>query len=437
MDMNLTLQQHQSLSQSQIQSLSILSFDSVELNEFLRDEYLENPLLDYTETVPGITRSETISSYTNISSSFPNTSRETMDIPSLEDTSIKQYLLQQLDISQYTRYEWNLMHYLIDCLDDNGYFHFTPEEIAKQTGTKVSVIRRCLSILRCLEPAGVFSFDLPDCLIRQLDDLSDDFETMKKIISEHLEDISLGKVSSVSRALNLSTADVRKCIARIRSLNPKPLSGFLPGNEQYIIPDIIFTKDKETWSISLNDGWTTNYHLNDYYFKMLKTTSDPELLSYFEEKLAHIQFIFSCIEQRRKTILSIAEEILKNQEDFFNSKGNLRPMTMLSLAETLGMHPSTFSRALKGKYIQYPGGCILCKNLFTTAVTSGSSNGTVSQSDVKTVIQELINSENKSRPYSDQAIVKFLKEQDITISRRAVTKYRMELGIGSSVERRE
>lgn len=436
-DMNLTLQQQQSLSQSQIQSLRILSFDSMELNRFLRDEYLANPLLDYTETYPDITKTEPITSYTNLSSYNGNSSLNTLDISPLEDTSIKQYLLQQLDLTQYSKSKQHMIYYLIDCLDDNGYFRFTVEEIAQETGVDVSIIYDCLDLLKTLEPVGIFSFDLKDCLISQIDETTDNFEMMKEMISHHLEDIASGKISSISRALGISTAEVRKCIDRIRLLNPKPLSGFLPGKEEYIIPDIIFTKEDKDWTITLNDRWTANYHLNDYYVKMLKSTSDPELLHYFEGKLKSVQFIFSCIEQRRKTLLSIAETILNEQKEFFSGTGALHPMTMSSLSEKLRIHPSTFSRAIKGKYIQYPGGSVLCKGLFAAAVSSAEGDSSVSQSDIKSLIRVLIEKENKSKPYSDQTIVKLLKEQNISISRRAVTKYRLELGIGSSVERKE
>lgn len=437
MDMNLTLQQQQSLSQQQIQSLKILAFDSMELNRFLRDEYLENPLLDYTETHPEIAKIEPIMSYANVPSYRGNHTLNTMDIPQLEDTSIKQYFIQQLDLAHYNKSQQHMIEYLIDCLDDNGYFRFTVEEIAQETGADLSLIRNCLDLLKTLEPAGVFSFDLKDCLINQLDETAENFDITKEIISNHLEDMASGKISSISRALGLSTAEVRKCIDRIRLLNPKPLSGFLPGKEEYVIPDIIFTKENGDWNIALNDRWTANYHLNDYYVKMLKSTSDSELLDYFEGKLKSVQFIFSCIEQRRKTLLSIAEAILHEQDDFFSGTGSLHPMTMSSLSEKLGIHPSTFSRAVKGKYIQYPGGSVLCKGLFTTAVTTAGGEESMSQSDVKLIIKKLIESENKSKPYSDQTIVKLLKEQNISISRRAVTKYRLELGIGSSVERKE
>lgn len=436
MDINLSFSQRQSLSYAQIQSLDILSFDSEQLNQFLRDEYLENPLLDYTEKFPDITKRDMVFPYSKAHSS-EYTPDEVPDLPRLDDDSIKEILLQQLNITHYSKYEWSLFKYLIDCLDENGYFHFSPEDIHKQTGAKVETISMCLDILRQLEPIGIFSYDLSDCLISQLDKDCDGYDILKKLILNHMEDMALGKISSISRAMNLSTASVRKYMDRIRVLNPKPLSNFLPSREHYVIPDIIYIYDGNSWNISLNDDWIENYHLNDYYLTLLETTEDPDLISYFEKKLAHIQLIFSYIEQRRKTLFSIAEQILIRQKTFFLSQGPLRPMTMTVLSKTLGIHLSTVSRALKGKYVQAPRGTILCKDLFTpTVITSENEDGS-SQNEIKLLIRKFIDAENKEKPYSDHALEKLLKTEGISVSRRAIAKYRHELGIGSSVDRKE
>lgn len=437
MDINLFLQQQQHLSQAQIQSLGILSFDNIELNQFLREEYLENPLLDYSETFPNIAKSEAIKSYSNIFCSDNYNVNDISDITQTEETSIKQQLLSQLDIKRYSKHEWALIQYLIDCLDSNGFFTFSASEIASHIGVEVDVVENCLKTLRTLEPAGIFSNNLASYLIFQLDKASPDYSILKRLISCHLDNIASGKISTISRDLNLSTSETRKYIDRICLLNPRPLSGFSSNREKYIIPDIIITKDLDNWDISLNDNWIANYHLNDHYLKMLETTNDPELLAYFEEKLSHIQFIFSCIEQRRKTLLSIAEEIVQQQKSFFSSNGPLAPMTMTSIAEKLELHPSTLSRAIKGKYLQYPGGTILCKDLFNSAFSSAPADEeSLSQSAVKEMIKKLILSENKRNPYSDQTLVKLLSKNNITISRRTVTKYRETLGIKSSVDRK-
>lgn len=430
MQIDLRLQQRQSLSQTQLQSLHILTLDSVELNQFLREEHLENPLLDYTETVPNTAKYGT-------GDLFTQSSDKRSDIPCITEDTLQQFLLSQLDISRYSKSEWSLIKYLIDCLDDNGYFSFSLEEIHSHTGVSKPILERCLSDLRSLDPPGIFSAGLADCLIRQLNSDCESFEVMKAMILFHMEDMANGRISAISRDLHLSTAAVRKCIEHIRTLNPRPLAGFSPKRDSCIIPDLIFSYKDGNWEIQLNDDWVENYHLNDYYLRLLKTATDPELTAYFEEKLTRVQLIFSCIEQRRKTLISIAKCLLKHQEGFFLSTDRLRPMTMASLANELGLHPSTLSRAIKGKYIQYPKGTILCKNLFTAAVSQTSSEASLSQADIKEQIRRLIEAENPRKPLSDQKLAQLLASQDIQISRRAVAKYRQELGIGSSTDRKE
>ncbi len=438
MQIDLKLQQKQTLSHAQIQSLNVLAYDCVELNQFLQDEYLENPLLDYTETVANPAKTDAPPAYAAALSRQDQ--QKPGDIPCPEEETIQQFLLNQLDMKRYSKAEWALIKYLTNCLDENGYFPFSIEEIQEQTNADAKTISRCLEELRLLEPAGIFSSDLTSCLISQLDESSEEYEPMKAMIQNHMEDMALGRISSISRALNLSTASVRKCMERIRVLNPRPLSGLSSGQDHFVIPDIIYSYFEGNWQISLNDNWVENYHLNDYYIKMMQTAKDPELSKYFEGKLSRVQFLFTCIEQRRKTLFSLAEQILSCQSGFFLSKEPLRPMTMAALSEKLGIHPSTLSRAIKGKYVQYPKGVISCRDLFTASAIPAESQDqerALSQEDIKNRIQAAIDGENKSKPYSDQKLVKLLEEQGISISRRAVTKYRQELGIGSSVDRKE
>lgn len=260
-------------------------------------------------------------------------------------------------------------------------------------------------------------------------------DTLTQMILFHLPDIADGKIGNISRNLHISTIDVRKNIELISRLNPRPLSGFGSENNRYIIPDIIFQKDLGSWSIQLNDSWTTNYHLNDYYMKMIQNSSDNELVDYFKTKLARVQFILNSIEQRRNTILAISQIVLNIQTGFFENNDPLIPMTMSEVAQIAGIHTSTVSRAIKGKYLQYPSGCIFFKNLFTSHV-SAQEHGAITPMLVKQHLKELIESENKNKPYSDQVLSKLLNERGIKVSRRVTAKYREEMGIKGSFDRR-
>ena len=296
-------------------------------------------------------------------------------------------------------------------------------------------IRDSLYTLQQLEPYGIFSPGLQESLLHQLDALDINSEVLTQMILYHLNDMAEGKISNISRSLHIPTTEVRKNIEIITRLNPRPLSGFSSGTNSYIIPDIIFEKEADNWTIRLNDSWVGNYSLNDYYLKMMNSSSDTELISYFKEKLRRVQFILNSIEQRRQTILSIAEIILDIQRDFFENNAPLIPMTMSDVAKRAGIHTSTVSRAVKGKYLQYTGGSLFLKNLFASSVSS-HDNADITPMVVKQFIKEFIESENKKRPYSDQALVKLLAEQNVHVSRRAIAKYREELGIKGSFDRR-
>ncbi|SCG92607.1 RNA polymerase factor sigma-54 [uncultured Clostridium sp.] len=439
MDLNLTLQQRQQLSQSQIQSLEILAMDSLELNHLLKNEYLENPMMEHAEGTSEDNYSEPLTAYYETSAgSYISTDEEDdrrRDFSAPKEDLLQEYLLSQLDIKLYSPQEWSLFHYLIDCLDDNGFFTMPVEEVAQKNNVPLDFVKQCLYTLKQLEPYGIFSPNLQESLLHQLDALDMNNEVLTQMILYHLHDIAEGKISNISRSLHISTADVRKNLEIITRLNPRPLSGFNSGTNGYIIPDIIFQKENDSWTVRLNDSWVRNYSLNDYYLKMMNSSSDTELIAYFKEKLRRVQFILNSIEQRRQTILSIAEIILDIQQDFFDNNGPLVPMTMSDVANRANIHTSTVSRAVKGKYLQYTGGSLFLKNMFTTSV-SRQDNGSVTPMVVKQYIKEFIEAENKQKPYSDQTLVKLLSEQNIHVSRRAIAKYREELGIKGSFDRR-
>lgn len=415
----LELNQKQQLSQSQIQSLHILSLDNGELSEFLQNEYIENPILDYTPSGSSPAASE----------------NRDFDIPAENTEEVKTYLLDQMNQNDFTRREWQTMKFMIDCLDSGGFFRIPFRELSSLLTIPAEEIEKCYGILSELEPAGIFSRNLPECLLKQLDSLGKRTLILEKIILDHLDDIALGHISTISRGLKISTAEVRKNIAMIRTLNSKPLQGFSTEKTEYITPDIIVTWQEDQWDIQLNDDWVGNYSLNDYYVKMLKGTQDPELKEYFKKKYERCRFLIASIEQRRNTMLRITEAILARQPEFFKNHGYLKPMTMNDVAEDIEMHISTVSRGIKGKYLQFPCGIIAMKSLFSGS--SASSGASVSTPDIKQILKELVAAENPKKPYSDQKLSLLLKEKGISISRRTVAKYREQMGIKGTYDRKE
>ena len=440
----MALEQKQTLSQTQIQSLEILAMDSIELNRFLHDEYLENPILDYSGGGSGPVKTQELNTeYINVPfykhGEDISEEREKNDgiIPAEEKDTVKQYLMWQLDRGQYMDEQWTVIEYLIDCLEDNGFFTVPIEEVARKCMVSVHIAEKCLEDLQQLEPYGIFALDLKHCLLKQLQVMGMEDSDEWKIVDGYLEEVAEGKISVIYRELKLPTAKVRRCIENIGGLNPRPLTGFNTEKTSYVVPDIILKKEGGVWSGDLNDSWVQDYRINDYYLQMMKESKEEELVNYFRTRLERVRFIMNSIEQRRQTMMGIVNLIIEKQADFLDGKGPLKPMTMSDAAKELGVHPSTVSRAIRGKYVQYPSGSIFMKSLFT-ASASRESNGEdgITTMGIKQCIKELIEGENKKKPYSDQELAKKLEERDIHISRRAVAKYREEMQIRGSFERK-
>lgn len=443
-NLNLTIEQKQQLSQSQIQSLEILAMCNMELNTFLNREYQENPLIDYREG----TGAEPLEAYY---AAYENRQRQSegygsednyrdfsgASVPAAAGESIDGLIKEQLDPLDYSKAEWKLIEYMIMNLDQNGFYSLTPEETARMAKAPLPMVKRCLNELRNLEPTGIFQPDLAGCLLRQLDAAGNQDETLRRIIQENLDDISKGKISTITRKFSLSSLKVRQYIALIASLTPKPLVGFYQGENLYLVPDLIASNRHGQWEVVLNDNWMGNYRLNEYYIRMIAENNDETLQQYFKEKLERARLVLNSIEQRRRTILDIAHECVVWQEAFLLKKGALTPMTMSDLAEHLDIHVSTVSRAVNGKYIQYPHGTILMKDLFSGKAAAGTGAKMVSASQIKMLIKELIAGEDRKNPYSDQKLTELLKEKEIAISRRVVAKYRDELNIKGSFDRKE
>lgn len=431
------LEQKQTLSQAQIQSLEILAMDSIELGRLLHDEYLENPILDYNGTEPGPVKTQELADDYAGTPFYQHgedlNEKNEGNIPAQEKDTIRTYLLWQLDRSRYTSEEWAAMEYMTDCLEDSGFFTTPLKEVAETCGITEEQATACLNELRQLEPYGIFSEDLRHCLLKQIQVLGMEGTDLWRVVDEYLESVAAGKISEISRGLKISTASVRKCISQIGELNPRPLSGFGTEKASYIVPDIILRRENGEWYGELNDTWMEDYKINDYYLKMMKESQEEELVSYFKEKLERVRFLMASIEQRRQTIMGIVNYIIEKQKPFLDGKGPLAPMTMKDAAEALGIHPSTVSRAVRGKYVQYPNGSIFMKSLFSAP--AGKEDG-VSAMGVKQSIKELIEGENHQKPYSDKELAGLLEERGIRVSRRAVAKYREEMGIRGSFERR-
>ena len=381
----------QQLNQFQVQSLKILSFDNYELEKFLQDEYAENPLMEHKES-----GKEFFTLHGN-AGGYQDIEQSDIEDKKIEDPEA--FFMEQLNAKDYTKKEWNVMKYMAQCLEESGLLLISTKEISHKLGIEEKDCERLLDHLKQLEPAGVFAESVSECLLLQLERegiLNDD---LRYIVENHLEDIAMGHLSTVSRALDIKTSQVRKYIFKIQELNPRPLSGYTGGTDQYIVPDILMEKDGE------------------------------EL-----KKYERCRFIITSIEQRRETMLKISNAILDCQREYFMNHKQLKPMTMQNIADDIEMHVSTVSRAVKGKYIQYPGGTIGMRDIFNNTQTFGDQDSTTEE--IKEEIRRLVKEEDKKKPLSDSKIVSLLEQKNMKISRRTVAKYRAQLGIAGTTQRK-
>lgn len=426
-----SLEQKQTLSQAQIQSLEILSMETAALEAFLQKEYLENPMLEHVEGGISIPAPPAASPEKD----GGEDNRQARELPSPETEGLCWYLLSQLPETPEVKALRPLLNYLIRCLDDSGFFPMTAAEAARQTPWSLEQVEQGLGWLRDLEPWGIFAADLRQCLLKQLEMAGEKGSDLWKVVDCCLEEVAAGKTQVISRKLKMPTSRVHQALRDLSKLNPRPAQGFFTGACQYILPDVVIYQEDGVLRPELNDSWIENYQISDHYMRMMRQARDPEVVAYFQKKLDRIRFVMNSIAHRRKTILAISQEILTRQLPFFKGNGCLTPMTMGQIAQALHIHTSTVSRAVRGKYIQYPGGTIEMKELFTSAVGNAVCEE-VGSSGIKSRIEAWIQAEDPDRPLSDQALVDKMGQENIRISRRTVAKYREELGIPSSQERK-
>lgn len=434
----LLLEQRQVLTGKQMQSLEILTFTNQELDAFLANEYLENPMLESLENRQEETVKNLDQMYekgTTYKEQYTQWGDEECsrreDIRAPEPDELEEFLLSQLNAWEYTETEWQMMKYLIQCLDEKGFFVYDSEELVQELGVSSSLVNRCLNRLKGLEPAGVFSRDVSECLLLQLERQGVRDERLQYMIRNYMEEVLQGQIRTVARGLGLSTAKVKEYINQISRLNPRPVRHLRTGSVSYVVPDILVDYEKERWEISINDRWMGEYRFSEYYIRMMEQANDTDLKQYFREKLDRARFLISCVEQRRRTLINITEAIFTFQEDYFRNGADLKPMAMEDIAKRAEIHVSTVSRAIRDKYVQYHKTYLL-RDLFTSAVQAKNAVSVVS---VKEQIRTMIEREDTAAPLSDAAISERMEEVGIHISRRTIAKYRMQMGILESRHR--
>ncbi|MHC1768104.1 MAG: RNA polymerase factor sigma-54 [Verrucomicrobiia bacterium] len=346
------------------------------------------------------------------------------------DTSLQETLLEQVRMSDLPREQRPIAEVIIGNIDDYGYLQASVDELAFSTNIPAEQIGAVLKVIQSFHPPGVGARDLRECLLLQLERADRRNSLEFKIVDEYFDALGKRRLPEIARGLGLTVDEVQEAAARIGHLEPRPGRAFLPDNDHYILPEVFVQQTGDDWVVTTNNEQVPRLRIsNTYKDLMAQADSSPEVRDYIREKIRAGKFLIKSLHQRQQTILNIAKEIVNRQREFLE-KGvaHLKPLTMLQVAEVVGVHETTVSRAVSGKYMQTPRGIFEMKYFFTSGIKTASGVG-MSNTSVKDIISEMIKGENPAKPLSDEEIVRMLTEKGIVIARRTVAKYRSELNI--------
>src|SRR6184192_3058068 len=468
------MQQTQSLALQQVlspqlqQSLLILQTPLLELRNLVQQEMETNPVLEDLPDEPGADeRSEAEPSsddnfkdefeklasldeewrdYMAQSASYSGGSRDSKEaqdkrqflfdsIPVQE--TLQQNLIGQLNQSVLSAGDRKAAELIIGNIDDNGFLQSTPEEMALNSGIPKEDFEKMLTLIQSFYPRGVGARDLRECLLIQLQREGKESSLEYKIISEHMQDLGKRRFPEIARRMGISVEQVQKCANNIARLDPRPGQVFAAAPQNYVLPDVTVEKVNGAYQVILNGEQIPHLRIsNTYKDIMAQDGKGSEVKDYIRDKIRSGKFLIKSIHQRQQTISNIAHQIVSRQREFFD-KGSafLKPMTMVQIADAVGVHETTVSRAISGKYMSTPQGVFEMKYFFTPGYQTATGES-MSNTSVKEAILDLVKKEEGNAPLSDKEIVEILSKRGIPIARRTVAKYRTELNILPSNMRR-
>jgi RNA polymerase sigma-54 factor len=357
--------------------------------------------------------------------------REFMFNSLTQGISLQESLIEQVRLSELNNGEVSVAEMIIGNIDDYGYLKATVEELALSTSVEPDHIEKVLSVIQTFHPPGVGARDLRECLILQLERRKLKHTLEYKIVSECFDALSKRRIPEIARVLGRDIDDIQESLQRIANLEPRPGRQFLPDNDIYVVPEVFVVKGEDgEFIVTTNNDHIPHLRISNHYKDLMsQASSSSEVRNYIREKIRAGKFLIKSLHQRQSTILNIGKEIVKRQREFME-KGTayLKPLTMVMVAEVVGVHETTVSRAVSGKYMETPHGIFEMKYFFTSGLQT-SDGEAMSNTSVKEMIEEIFKAEDETKPLSDQEVVKMLQAKGIQIARRTVAKYRMELGI--------
>lgn len=455
------LRQKVTLSPQVYQGLSILAMPVAELQSMIEVEMLENPVLEVDETESEPLEGEDppepdqadderswdewLEMYEDLDQISTTAPRD----PNAEDTnteefvggvqSFDEYLLEQLGLLDIEEGVEHAAQAVIGSLDEDGLFRGALSEIAGLVDVTVEVAEAGLRAVQQLDPPGVGGRDLEEVLCLQLEFLGLDEPLIMRIAREHLDDVASNHFRKIARALKVDETEVRRLVDLLRDLNPKPAGAFSPGpSPGYIVPDVTLRRFDDDWLIVPNNEALPTLRVSPRYRAMLRSGSnaDDETRRYLKDKIRSAESFIKNVDRRKDTVSRITEIIIEVQRDFFeDGKGPLRPLRLEDVAVEIGVHLSTVSRGVTGKYMATPYGLFELKHFFSGGYRT-SSGMDVASTTIKQRLRELVKEEEPAKPLSDQRLAEMLSDEGVKVARRTVAKYREELQIEPSWARR-
>lgn len=460
-------------------AIKLLQMPQLELSQTLTQELVENPFLeevvedakedltreevesmevqeetdDAESPLERVMSAENLSKFT-VDEYFEERSSDGRDLgyftpgtdapPSFEQfvnqsPDIYDHLLWQLRLSEVAEEIRQVGEVVIGNIDENGYLSATDEEIAKSFNTDVVMVGKAVELVQSFDPPGIGARDLKECLLLQLRLLGLTGSLSEKIILSDMEELRKKNYHQIARQHSAPMNDVLAAVKVIEGLEPKPARNFSGAGTNYVVPDVFIVKNDEGYQIILNDERLPRLRINSYYKKLLlqKNSFSKEERQFLDEKLRSATWLLKSLDQRNRTIYRVTESIINFQRDFFDGNvQNLKPLNLRNVALDLGLHESTISRVTSNKYMSCGHGVFCFKFFFSSALQSQGNTEGVSSTSVKDLIKKIVSEEDTKKPLSDQIIVGMLKNNDVTIARRTVAKYREELKIPSQNQRR-
>ncbi|MDM5321506.1 RNA polymerase factor sigma-54 [Bacillus altitudinis] len=429
--MSLNLQQEQVLKQVLTQELrqaiTLLQLNSTELGEYLDQLALENPLIERKDT----------DSYQPV---YHKKSQDRMTEPyrTYQKESLQMYLKKQAIDLNLNEKNQRMFHFMIESIDSNGYLNEPVDEMASVLKVSDEEVEAILHQLQSLEPAGIGARSLQECILLQLRRRKERWYEAELIIDEYFFLFARKAWKEIAARTGISMKILQAVQDEVSQLEPRPGIHFSYEEDHvYIEPDVTITVVQDLITFELNQRAFPDVEMNEGYFAMIQDQKRHEAYVYLKEKEQQYNWLVQALKQRKQTMTHVVREIILHQTDFFlTGKHKMKPLTMKRIADILQVHESTVSRTVKGKMVQTPYGLMEMKQFFQ-AKLEGPSLEEASSYTVKTYITELIQTENKRKPYSDQQMMTQLQQTfGIRVSRRTIAKYREQMNLPSSTLRK-